>query len=225
MHAAMANFDAARSLPKRWPSPRRSDPGCNHRGALSPRPSAKTVAPQAHWASLLQFALSILGMLGLGALAFAAAVGAFFQLTDSSANSSAATSILLSAAGLFFIGLLLFPSPFYAFQHITGRPKPQTKLPGSSFALIIFLLPLALGLGQLISNQNFAWLALPPLHLVTTALAVAWLLWLALRGLQPGSAQRAWGAFGSGLTLTPFFAFAIEITGIVFLLVFVIIYI
>ena len=164
-------------------------------------------------------------MLGLWALAFAAAVGAFFQLTDSSANSSAATSILLSAAGLFFIGLLLFPSAFYAFQHISGRTVRQTKLPGSSFALIIFLLPLALGLGQLISNQNFAWLALPPLHLVATALAVAWLLWLALRGLQPGSAQRAWGAFGSGLTLTPFFAFAIEITGIVILLVFGIIYI
>lgn len=131
---------------------------------------------------------------------------------------------LVPIASLFVIGLLLLPSTFYALRRLLGRAPLPTKVPGWPFGLAILLFPLLLTGGSWAVQAGLGWLALLA-HLLAALLLVGWLLWLALRGLGPGSAQRSWGAFGSGMVASPILAFILEAVGLIVLILFLAIYV
>ena len=80
-----------------------------------------------------------------------------------------------------------------------------------AMVLILLLLPPVVALGHWVSGySNLAWIALPPLHVIAAGLPILGLLLLGLRGLSPGSPQRAWGIFGSGLVLGPALSLVVE---------------
>jgi len=79
-------------------------------------------------------------------------------------------------------------------------------------AIVITLLPLALLAGNWVSSrQEFAWLLLPPFHILAISLPVLFLTYLAIHGLSLGSPQRAWGVFAAGSFLGPVLIFAAEL--------------
>ncbi|MDH5508054.1 MAG: PrsW family intramembrane metalloprotease, partial [Anaerolineae bacterium] len=61
------------------------------------------------------------------------------------------------------------------------------------------------------SKTSWAWLVLPPLHVLAVALPVWLTLWAGKRRIVSGSPQRAWGAFASGLILAPAIIMVLEI--------------
>jgi hypothetical protein len=58
------------------------------------------------------------------------------------------------------------------------------------------------------------------LHILAIGLPIFWLLWLGLRRLPLGGAQRAWGVFGAGLVLGPTIILILEVlaAGFIFLM-------
>jgi hypothetical protein len=175
-----------------------------------------------HWASLFQFALSGIVLAGLWGLAAISVVNNF--LTSNIDGTEAFGVEWFAAFGYFTLGVLLIPSTVLSLRRIIGHSSRQISIPGGRFGLVIFLIPILLGIGTLLlQNDLVGWLA--PLHILVGLLSIAWLLWLAIRNLEPGSGQRAWGALGAGMTLTPFFAIVLEIIGALFLLVILAIYI
>jgi hypothetical protein len=127
------------------------------------------------------------------------------------AGAAAALPLVLTGAGLAFGGVLLLPSAGLALSRILNRPIPfqfKVRRPG----WVILILPLVLGLGYVLAkNPVIAVVTLPVLHILAVGISVLWLLSIALRGLSVGSAQRAWGIFGTGLVLAPFFSLVTEL--------------
>src|SRR3970040_461272 len=48
---------------------------------------------------------------------------------------------LVPSAGIFFIGLLLLPSTFFALRRVLGRASPPFIIPGRPLGLVILFLP------------------------------------------------------------------------------------
>jgi hypothetical protein len=123
--------------------------------------------------------------------------------------------VLLVAAGLALSGLLVLPSAVLAAQRFYRRPAaafltrwPRALRPN----LLIFLFPPVLAAGAAVSAlPEWAWVLLPPLHVLAISLPVAWLLGLAWRGLPSGSPQRVWGGFAVGLALAPSVILVVEL--------------
>jgi len=115
-----------------------------------------------------------------------------------------------------FLGLLLIPSAGLAGLRLIGRKLGTFSLPSwLRPTLIIFLLPLVLLAGRWVSNQEqIAWLALPPLHILAVGLPILWLAYLTVRGLPVGSAQRLWGILGSSSVLSPFLILLLELAAV-----------
>jgi membrane protease YdiL (CAAX protease family) len=119
--------------------------------------------------------------------------------------------------GFFTLGLLLLPSVILSLRRVLGQPSREINIPGGSFALSVLFIPPALLAGDWLLNHGAGgWAA--PLHIFVALLSVGWILWIAIHNLNPGSGQRSWGALGSGLALTPIFAFILEIIGALFFL-------
>jgi RsiW-degrading membrane proteinase PrsW (M82 family) len=67
-------------------------------------------------------------------------------------------------------------------------------------------------LGYLIqTGPDWSQYFLPVFHVLANGASIVWVLNLARRKFPPDSAQRSWGAFGTGLTLTPVITFLIEV--------------
>ena len=122
------------------------------------------------------------------------------------------------------MGLLLLPSAILSLRRIMGLPSRDVSIPAGRFGLSILLVPIVLAAGSWLFSVGQSNLV-APLHILVSLLIVAWLLWIAIRELHPGSGQRAWGALGAGLALTPVFALMFEIIGGIFLLVILAIYV
>jgi hypothetical protein len=76
--------------------------------------------------------------------------------------------------------------------------------------LILLLLPL-LGTGYLASqHDNFSWIVLPPIHVLTIGVAILWLINLGIRGIPSASTQHLWGIFGTGMVAAPFLSLFME---------------
>lgn len=185
------------------------------RNDLTPAES-QAPRPATDWLSIAQLGLSAFTALSLWGIALLLGLASLGDLLGG--RSSEALSILLLAAGLALSGLLVVPSAWYAGMRLAGRPAqlagrlPQALLPSR----LIFLLPVALLLGYLLATRTeWAWLGLPPLHLLAIGLPVLWALYLAVRGLPLGSLQRRWGVFASGLVLGPVVILLAEIFALV----------
>ena len=191
---------------------------------MSPSRSTEAKPASPDWLSIFQFGLGALGIALAWMLALFLLVAGMLEAARTGQPLFSALVDMVPVAGIFFIGLLLVPSTYYALRRILGRAHRPFKISGRAFGLAIFLLPLLLAGGSWALAANLGWLALLA-HLMASLLLVTWLLWLALRGLQPGSAQRAWGTFGSGLVASPILAFILEGIGLIALIVFLAVYI
>jgi RsiW-degrading membrane proteinase PrsW (M82 family) len=56
---------------------------------------------------------------------------------------------------------------------------------------------------------------LPLLNIIATGLPALWLIHMGIRGLNPGSPRRQWGAFASGLVLSPVIILILELLALV----------
>jgi hypothetical protein len=126
----------------------------------------------------------------------------------------------------------VFPSALYASRRISSvnQSEPVLIKKPINWALISSLLlltmPVILLLGNAVSsNDELAWILLPPLHVLAIALPVFWLVSMALHGLPIGSPQRTWGVFDVGLVLGPGLILFLEISAGILLFVLGLIYV
>ena len=180
------------------------------------------------WYSIFQMAGSALGLLMLWSSAFGLAALGLVQGLGQTGSMKEALPVLLMSAGFLLSGALLLPSSYYALLHVLGRPAGagsqtwRSRLPG----ILLLLFPLVLILGYLASHNNqIAWLALPPLHVLAVGLPILWLVYLAQRGLPSGSLQRRWGVFSSGLALAPALIILLEIFALAAFIIVIVIFI
>jgi hypothetical protein len=120
----------------------------------------------------------------------------------------------LRAISLFWIGLLLLPSVWYPLRRLQGAaPQSVTAQPAwRRPTLWIFLLPVLLYLGRTIASQPaLSWWLLPPLHVLSVSIPVAWLAYLAMHQINIGSLQRFWGLFSSSISISPLIILIIEV--------------
>jgi hypothetical protein len=141
-----------------------------------------------------------------------AALGLVQRFSSAAAEIDSLPFLLISAS-LVLVGFLLAPSAWYALMRLMDRDSTATiTLSGFLIPVVLItLIPLVLLAGSWISNdEGFAWLLLPPFHILAISLPVFLLTYLAVRGLSLGSPQRAWGVFAAGSFLGPVLIFATE---------------
>lgn len=194
---------------------------------MSPSRAVKTTTKNIHWLSVLQFAGSAYGLVFFWAGAMAAAFYALYQYSLAPDETGSSADVLLTGAGMFWVGLLLIPPIVYGLARLVKKQVPKIKfgprLQKFFFLLFVFGFPLAILVGALLL-ENFPFL-LPPFHVLAATLSVGWLLWLAIRKLDLGSPQRRWGSLAAGLTAGPIVAVLLEITAGLFLIIAAILYI
>ena len=172
---------------------------------------------QFNWRSLFQLVLSALAallLLGVAALVALTGIAQYFNQGSSSANL---TQSLMVAASLAFAGILILPSAWYAWKNLAypgpdPEPRPEPKWFGFFLTLLVLVLvPGALWLGNWISQyEKLAWFALPILNIIVNGLPAFWLVYIGIRGLNPGSPRRQWGVFAVGLVVSPTIILIVE---------------
>lgn len=194
---------------------------------MSPSRAAKNTK-KIHWLSLLQFAGSAYGLVFFWASAAAAAFYSLYQYSLTPEDAEAIPDVLLSAAGMFWVGLLLIPPIAYGLARLLNKKVPNVQVAPQLqkfFSLLLVLgFPVAILAGALLLESDSQFL-LSPFHVIAATLSVGWLLWVAIRKLDLGSLQRRWGAFASGLTAGPIVAVLLEFSAGLLLLVVAIFYI
>jgi PrsW family intramembrane metalloprotease len=167
-----------------------------------------------HIPSIWQLGLSLIAILALWSMAVSmAALGLVQRFSPASAAVDPLPFFLMSA-GLFLVGALLLPSAGYALRRLMGRSSaPSVSVGGFLIPLIVIaLVPLALLAGSWVaSQQELAWLLLPPFHILAISLPILFITYLAIHGLSLGSPQRFWGIFAAGSFLGPVLIFTAEI--------------
>jgi hypothetical protein len=169
---------------------------------LSPRAAARTKPAPIDWLSILQFACAAL------AVAILLSVAGATLLSGFTLSASEGFAMLLVSFSMFFLATLLGPSVYYSMRRILGSASAPLRL-DRRHGLLLLLLPLVFAAGLWATGQNYE-LLIVIFNLLTIGLSVAWVAWVAVRGIHVGSLQRAWGALASGLAATPFFALIIE---------------
>jgi hypothetical protein len=166
---------------------------------------------------VIQFGLSLLATVCALGLAGMLAIFAFMAMFSPTTGVAETTSILLMATALMIVGLLTAPSTILPLLRLSDRPQPKLPWPqglpvwGVILGLGLLALPAAWGLGLLaLKAGRAAWVVLPPAHVVAIGVPMLVIIYLAVRGLPTGSAQRAWGALGSGLVMSPVLIFTLE---------------
>jgi hypothetical protein len=169
------------------------------------------------WPATIQFTLVlmvIIGLAGLAAILFVIGIVTQFQSTSLGSESIPMLSLAL---GLALDAVLLVPAGLFPLFQILGKRAPaflgQTARWLNRLApFIILLWPVLLLMGQwVVSQAALAWVLLPPLNVLVTAIPVLWLVCMGRRGLATGSQSRDWGIFGFGLVVSPLLISAIEI--------------
>lgn len=116
----------------------------------------------------------------------------------------------LFAAGLGAMGALMVPSAIHAARDLFGSGPPR-QLREGQFAWISYLALLPLLLGIWIQNgPEWARGFLPVAHVLANTAGIFFLLHIAHRRTPAMRAGRFWGAFASGLGLTPLVTFFLE---------------
>ena len=164
------------------------------------------------WLTAGQFSFSLfaglflLGAFLLSSLALAvSAVSAGLAVPETQAISS-----YLFTAGIGFAGILMIPSLIYSGKKLFGQGTSPI-LHWKKFIWISYIFPIPILLGYAIqSGPPWSQYLLPVVHILANGAGIFWILDLTRRKLPDESAQRVWGAFGSGLTLAPAITFVLE---------------
>jgi len=180
------------------------------------------------WGSALQVGLGAFALLNIWLAAALMAVFGVMGLVVQSSSPSELLAIFLVAGSLAGSGALLLPSIYHGLMRLMNRPAVD------SLALLrrlrpgmwVVAFPLLLAAGYAVLQvPAITWLLLPPLHLLTVGVPVAWMLHLGVRDLPLGTPQRAWGVFTSGLLLGPFLISIIEMAAMVVVVLLAAVYI
>ena len=183
-------------------------------------------APPLHWPSVAQFVLSLLAALVAWGLAAMLGLTGIMQMNAAPEMAAFAETQMLFASGSLLVGAILLASAGLALLRILGRPV-QVPVPFSRLGLTWarylppVLTPLVIGAGYLVVTymRDWAWLLLPPIHILAVGLPVLWLVTIAVKNLPMGSSQRVSGLLGSGLTLGPAFSLVLEMAVLVLLVI------
>jgi hypothetical protein len=171
-----------------------------------------------NWSVLIQLILSAITALLLLGVAALIAVTSVAQYFSQGSSSLELTQSFMNAASLAFVGVLVLPLAWYAWKEFafpelktTIRPEPR----GFVFTLTLLVLvvvPATLWLGNWVSQYDqLSWLLLPPLNIIANGLPAFWLVYIGIRGLNPGSPRHKWGVFASGLVLGPAIVLILEL--------------
>jgi hypothetical protein len=175
-----------------------------------------------NWTSLFQFVLSALAALLLLGVAALIAVTGVVQYFNHGSGSMDLTQSIMVAASLAFVGVLVLPSAWYAWKNLAfpgpePKPRPEPKGFGIFLTLLVLVVvPGALWLGNWISSYDqLAWFVLPLLNIIANGLPTFWLIYIGIRGLNPGSPRRQWGVFASGLVISPAIILVMELLALI----------
>ncbi len=165
-----------------------------------------------HWPSVAQLGFSLFGTLNLWGIALITALVGLISFFESAASdlSTDVTLMMTVAAGAFAAGILLLPSAWYALLRLMRRSTSKNFHLRRTRFLILFVPPLLLFGYWVSQNKGISWFIMPVIHIAVTILTILWLLGLGMRDLSPGSPQRGWGLFSTGLIASPFFSFLVE---------------
>lgn len=164
------------------------------------------------WLRIAQFAFSALAAFLLLGISLVSTL--FMLIRDSISPLDVAVGSDLSpylfAAGLGGMGTLLVPSALYAARRLFGKESPR-QLRWEKFAWISYIAPLLLLLGFGIQNgPDWSRGILPVAHVLANTAGVFFLLNIVRAKIPGESPGRFWGAFASGLGLTPLVTFFLE---------------
>ncbi len=151
------------------------------------------------------------------------------------------------AAAPVVIGTILVPAVYYSVRRMLGRPATGKPVPigmprgfravfigrtsvsapvAWSVLSALIVAPIWVGVafltGRLVANSVLKW-ATPVLYVLAILIPAGFFLWIAIRGINPGSPQRRWGALAAGIGLGIIPAMAAEmflVLGIVLIVVF-----
>lgn len=129
-------------------------------------------------------------------------------------------SSYLFSAGLGLGGLLMIPSVYYSGRHIFGSKqglKSDLQI-WKTVGRITMIFPILILAGYFVqSGPDWIKILLPLFHIAANGSALFWLLSLVHKGMPAESAQRFWGAFGTGLSVIPVLTFIIELLMLIIL--------
>ncbi|MCK5793111.1 MAG: PrsW family intramembrane metalloprotease [Anaerolineales bacterium] len=166
-----------------------------------------------NWLSAGQFAFSLSAVLFLFLISLISIITVLLGIpsSDLGFSDTQVVSSLLFAAGLGFAGILLIPSTIYSGRRLFGN-RPPISAQWDKMAWLAYFFPIPILFGFLIQNgPAWGYILLPVIHVLANGASIFWVLNLGRRKFPARSAQRNWGAFGAGLTLTPAITFVIEI--------------
>lgn len=176
-----------------------------------------------HWFSIFQLGLSSLGGFFLWGLAF---INLFFALVNRITNTidqNDFSPYFMLTVGLIVCGILLLLSALFSYEKAFNRPLPiiHIQIPQKIFAWIVLTLPVVIIIGNWLANRpDFGWVFLPGFHVLALGIPIIWMIYLAKRRIPCGSAQRRWGLFSVGMTLTPGLILILElIVMVIFILI------
>ena len=165
------------------------------------------------WLSAGQFAFSLLAVLSLIFISLVSALAILVSGASSDLGllDNQVLSSLLFTAGLGFSGFLLIPSAISSGRRLFGK-RPPVLMQWDNKAWLAYIFPIPIFFGYLIQiGPTWGQYMLPIVHVLANGASIFWVLNLGRMKFPPKSAQRNWGAFGAGLTLTPAITFIIEI--------------
>lgn len=169
--------------------------------------------------NLRSYVLAISGaVLALGALCVGAMLLVIILMEPAIfTNGNVAVESLevgLLASGLIAIGCLMIPAVVFSIRNLLGRPQAILTLRGLRWwewiVLPIAWIGILIMATALFNNKTADWV-IPVLQILGVVLPLYVLVRVAAAGIELGTHQHAWGAFTSGMTLSPFLSAFIEI--------------
>jgi RsiW-degrading membrane proteinase PrsW (M82 family) len=176
------------------------------------------------WRAILLLIFSLGGALLAFTSALATLVFTLFGLGQFDGLGASPLSTLLAGSTLAAAGALFLPVGYYSLRRLRGLETAALVLPALrpwTWGLLPFLWLLAVTLASSFHDAPGALIYAPVLHFLAVALPLYLLVRVALARIPLGSALRAWGALGSGMSLSLAVALTLEVTILAgFLLVF-----
>ncbi|MFZ5911533.1 MAG: PrsW family glutamic-type intramembrane protease [Chloroflexota bacterium] len=168
----------------------------------------------ADWRAILLLIFSLGGALLAFTSALATLALTLFSLDAFAGLDVSPLSTLLAGSTLAAVGLLFLPVGYYSLRRLRGLGTAALVLPALRFwtwGLLPFLWLLAVTLASLFHDAPGALIYAPVLHFLAVALPLYLLARAALARIPLGSALRAWGVLGSGMSFSLVVALTLEV--------------